>query len=70
MHFCRGVRPPTPNECNGYDTKLSYGEVLVLELLGMWSTPSLPLLPGPLWFSVVIPFRVPSLGQIRIINVK
>ena len=38
-----------PNECPGYDTKQSDGEVpVMLELWGMWSTPSLPLLPGPL----------------------
>ena len=39
----------TPNECPGYDTKLSDGEVPVtLELWGTWSTRSLPLLPGSL----------------------
>ena len=43
-----GWDPPT-NECPGYDTKQSDGEVpAVLELSGMRSTPSLPLLPGPL----------------------
>ena len=26
LHLCRGVRPP-PNECPGYDTKQSDGEV-------------------------------------------
>ena len=36
-----GVRP-TPNECPGYDTKQSDGEVLeMLELWGMRSTPLL-----------------------------
>ena len=39
----------TPNECSGYDSKQSDGEVpVMLELWGMQSTPSLPLLPGPL----------------------
>ena len=48
LHLCRGVRPPS-NECPGYDTKQSDDEVpTVLELSGMQSTPSLPLLPGPL----------------------
>ena len=43
-----GVRPP--NECPGYDTKQSDGEVTaMLELWGMRSTPSSPSLPGPLW---------------------
>ena len=43
----RGKTPP--NECPGYDTKKSDGEVqMMLELWGMRSTPSLPLLPDPL----------------------
>ena len=51
--LCRGVRPPNGY---GYDTKQSDGEVpAVLELWGMWSTPSLPSLPGPLWPGVVAP---------------
>ena len=54
--LCRGVRPPSRNECPAYDTKQSDGEVLVmLELWGMWSTPSLPPLPGPPWPGVVAP---------------
>ena len=54
LHLCRGVRPPTPNECPRYDTKWSDGEVpMMLELWGMQSAPSLPLLPGPLWPGVV-----------------
>ena len=41
-----------PNECPVYDTKQSDGEVpALLELWGMRSTPSLPLLPGPLYGS-------------------
>ena len=62
LHLCIGVRPP-PNECPGYDTKQSDGEVpAVLELWGMRSTPSLPLLPGPLWPGVVAPDRALSMG--------
>ena len=46
--LCRGVRPSS-NKCPGYDTKQSDGEVpAVLELWGMWSTPLLASLPGPL----------------------
>ena len=44
----RGETPPH-NECPAYDTKQSDGKVPVM--LGLWgirSTPSLPLLPGPL----------------------
>ena len=62
LHLCRGVRTPLPNECPGYDTKQSDGEVPVM--LGPWeirSTPSLPLLPGPLWPDVVAPDRVLSM---------
>ena len=41
--------------CPWYNTKQSDGEALVLELWGMWSTSSLPLLPAPLWTRVVVP---------------
>ena len=52
-----------PNECPGYDTKQSDGEVpAVLELWEMRGTPSLPLLPGPLWPGVVAPDRTLSMG--------
>ena len=54
LHLCRGVRPPPHHECPGHDTKQSDGEVpAMLELWGMRSTPSLPLLPVPLWPGVV-----------------
>ena len=52
-----------PNECPGYDTKQSDGEVpVVLELWGMRITPSLPSLPGPLWPGVVAPDSTLSMG--------
>ena len=51
---------------SGYDTKQSDGEVpAVLELWGMRSTPSLPLLPGPLWPGVVAPDKGPIYGLNR-----
>ena len=51
------------NKCPGYDTKQSDGEVpAVLELWGMRCTPSLLLLPGPLWPGVVAPDRALSMG--------
>ena len=50
------------DECPAYDTKKSDGEVLFLEIWGMWSTPLLPFLPGLLWHGVEIPFRFPSMG--------
>ena len=36
------------------------------ELWRMRSSPSLPLLPGPLWTEVVTPDRVLSMGQIEL----
>ena len=61
LYLCKGVRPPR-NEYPGYDTKQSDGEVpAVLELWGMLSTPSLPLLPGPLLTGVVAPDRALSM---------
>ena len=60
QHLCRGVRFP-PNECSGYDTKQSDGEVPVMQ-----STPSLPSLPGPLWPGLVAPDKVLSMSQIEL----
>ena len=66
LHLCRGVSPPL-NECPGYDTKQSDGEVpIMLELWGMQSTPSLSLLPGPFWPGVVALDRVLSMDQIEL----
>ena len=59
--FQRGNTPP--NERPVYDTKQSDDELPVM--LGLWeirSTPSLPLLPGPLWPGVVAPDRALSIG--------
>ena len=54
----------TPNKYPWHDTKQSDGEVpVMLELCGMWSTPTLPSLPGPLWLGVVAPDRVLSMSQ-------
>ena len=67
LHFCRLVRPPTPNEYPGYDTKQSDCEVPVT--LGLWpmrSTPSLPSLPRSLWPEVVAPERVLSIDLIEL----
>ena len=55
-----GEREVPLNECPGYDTKQSDGEVpAMLELWGIQSTPSLPSLPSPLWLSVVAPDKGP-----------
>ncbi len=56
------------NECPRYDTKQSDGEIpVMLGLWGMWSTPSLPLLPAPLWPGIVAPDRIQSMGQIELL---
>ena len=55
------------SECPVYDTKLSDGEVLViLELWGMQSTPSMPSLLCALYFKVIAPDRVLSMDQIEL----
>ena len=49
----------SPNECPRCDTKQSDVEASVmLELLGIQSTPLLPLLSGRLWLGVAAPDRV------------
>ena len=49
-----------PNECPGCDTKQSDGDVpVMLELWGMRSAPSSPLLPVPLWLRMVAPDKGP-----------
>ena len=61
LFLCRGVRPPPTSVL--YDTKQSDGEVpAILELWGIWSTPLLPSLPGPLWPGVVALDRALSMG--------
>ena len=63
----QGKDPPHRNECSGYDTKQSDGEVSVmLELWRMRSTPLLPSLSAPFWPGVVASDRVQSLGQIEL----
>ena len=61
---------PPSNECPGYDIKQSDGEApVMLELWGMWSTPLLLSLPGPLWPKVVAPNRVWSMGWIELFDI-
>ena len=62
-----GKTPPPTNECPGYDTKQSDGEVPgIMELWGTQNTPSLPSLPGPLGPGVVAPDRALFMGQIEL----
>ena len=57
----------TPMSILVYDAKQYDGEVpVMLGLWGMWSTPSSPLLPGPLWPGVVAPDRTLSMGKIEL----
>ena len=56
-------------ECPRYDTKQFDGKAPAWELWGMWSTSSLPLLPGLLWLWVVAPDRVLSMGQIELFDI-
>ena len=63
LHLYRVVSPPPLNKCPGYDIKWSDGEAPALKIWGMWSTTSLPLLPGPLWPGVVAPDSILYMGQ-------
>ena len=55
---------PSPNEGPGYDIKQSDGEApVMLELWGMWSTPSFQSNLGSLRPRAVAPDRVLSMGQ-------
>ena len=51
LHLFQRSKTPAPKkECPEYDTKTAFdGEVSVLEIWGVWSKPSMPLLPGPVW---------------------
>ena len=56
-------RTPLLNECPANDTKQSDGEVLIiLELRGRQSTPSLPSLSGPQEPGVIAPSGALSMG--------
>ena len=51
-----------------YDIKQSDSEASALMMWGMWSTASLPLLPGPLWPRVITPDMILSMGQIELFD--
>ena len=64
-----GLRLPT-NECPRYDARESDGETpVMLELWVIRSTPSLPLLPGPLWRGVVAPESSYLLGETELFDI-
>ena len=63
--FCRGLRPPV--SILDITLKQSNDKVpVILEVWGMWNTPSLLSLPGPLWPGVVAPDMVLSIGLIEL----
>ena len=71
QHHCRVGTPPPHNECIGYDIKQSEGEVpVMLELYGMWTTPSLLSLPGPFWFGGIAHDKVLSIGHIKVFDIQ
>ena len=66
--YCFSTEGQHPyNEAPGYDTKQYDGEVSVLELWEMRSSPSLPSLPGPLKPKMG---NLISMGQIQLFDIK
>ena len=63
VHLCRGVWPPPPT-CV-LDMTLKHLSK-VLDIWGMWSTPTLPLLSDLLCPEVVVPVRIPFMDQIEL----
>ena len=64
IHQLQRCKTPTSKKYPKYDTKISDDEASVLELSGIESTLSLPLLPGLLWPRVVVSVRVPTRSRI------
>ena len=67
LNLCRGVKHPHQRVPRIY-TKSAVGKALVLQLWKLRSTPSYPLLPGRLWFEIVVAVRVLSIDQIELFN--
>ena len=61
--------PISHNEYPRYDIKQYDGKAPALEIWEIWSTLSLPLLPGPLWPEVVTPKGVLSMAQIEMLGI-
>ena len=60
--FLSAEEKDSPNEFHGYETKQFHGEAPVLQLWRMWSTLSLPLLPGSQCPGVVVAIKMQSMG--------
>ena len=70
--ICRKIKlfPPLENSgCPIYDTKLYLVVTLHFWSLECRLTLSLPLITGPLLPKVVVPVRVPSMGQIDLLKI-
>ena len=68
LPLCKLISSPHPNECPVYDTKISKGEDLVLELWEMSSASWLQLLPGSLGQGVVVHVLIPHMGQTELFS--
>ena len=64
LHLCKEVKKTPTSVLNMTLNDLIVPEML--ELWGMWNDPSLPSLPGPLWYGVVAPDRGLSIGRIEV----
>ena len=65
----RELRPlhthiPKKVEFPEYDAKTSDSVTRVLKSWSVWSTLSFPFLASQLWFGLVVPVRIPSMGRI------
>ena len=66
MHPCRRLTPPQKEMRPRFDIRSSDGEAPILELWEMWKTASIPLLAGSLSSGVLVPVRVPPMGQLEL----
>ena len=60
----RGVRPSSEKGVSLVWKNCIRWRVSCSGSQGVWSNYSLPLLPGPLWLTLVVSVRVPSMGRI------
>ena len=68
LHLCRRIKH-LPDGSPGYDAKQSDGEVPAQEFWGMWSTPSLALLPETLCIGVVATDKFLLLDQMDLFDI-
>ena len=68
IHWLQKGNTSRAKECSWYDSKIYDSEARVLQLLGVWSTPSLLSLSNPLTLGMEINVRVSSIDQIKLFN--